>query len=852
MIDNEQFIAECKKAKCSYKEYIVIGNKQIEVKAQLYQSAYKDTTFFGKFNLSYITFETENDIKYRNKNFDYYKVVNGVEQKIGHFYVTEVQDDDTNESVKVTAYDNGIKFLNPYSTNLDFGDSITLYRLLQDCCQTNGITLENESITNGDFIVDNNQFVNGETAGDVICAIAQISGNFAFINWKGNLELRFVVPTNETIEDYVELEDKRDTQPITCLQIGLSEVEGENVVRKDQALIEQYGENWLIINDNPLVYTPAKRIAVIDNIFNKVKGFGYSSFVAKETFDHYRELGDLVTLKNKNGDSISSIVLRISTDYDAVTLEAPSITNAEVDYLYIGPDNMVQQQTKIQVDKANQKIESLITNTSQNTENISSLTQTVSGFDARISQASTDADNASNKVAQLSVDVSSLRSEIGEITDTTVHEKGYGSLEFHDINQSYPVQVKIHPMADSDIAYLYPCTNLFPSNTRYLKNRKLRFTNTQTNEIWEYILPDNLRYYNANIYDEFIMDFGTGGDTSVCQITKKVDISADGTKSALVTEEITQYSFPLELTLTDGDYVVELLGYPNAYLDVTLMSKNMYTSQFTTKVEMNSKITQKADEITTEVQENYATIGNVQELSSRVTQNQNSITSEVTNRQNADNALSSRITQTADSLTSEITNRQNGDNALSSRITQNTNNIETKVSKGSIVSTINQSAEAVKINANKISLEGKEINLTADNTTIKSTNFNVDKNGNLSCVGGAFTNGNILLTSDALGKGRSNFKITRNGGYVTLQEFFNGIKLSNDSAGISIITSIGNASNNVIGGIDMYYNDAGVLSISVDETGVGNIQVGIRLTILVNFTESYKNNRRHVRKRLSI
>ena len=33
----------------------------------------------------------------------------------------------------------------------------------------------------------------------------------------------------------------------------------------------------------------------------------------------------------------------------------------------------------------------------------------------------------------------------------------------------------------------------------------------------------------------------------------------------------------------------------------------------------------------------------------------------------------------------------------------------------------------------KSALNGKEINLTGDNTTIKSNNFNVDKDGNMSC-----------------------------------------------------------------------------------------------------------------------
>lgn len=749
MINNEQFISECKKDKVIYREYIVINNTEVDVNAKMYQTAYKDTTFFGKFNLNYIKFTTPNDIQYRNKDFYYYKEVNGVNQLIGHYYVTEVVDSDTDEEVQVTAFDDGIKFANKYTTSLQYGRA-TLYDVLQECCTNCGIVLKNESITNGDFIVENNQFEENAQYGDVIAAVAQISGNFAFINNMGQLELKFFEDTEEIIEQYVQLEDKRDTQPITIVRIGLSDVDGEYVERRDEDLIEQYGENYLILNDNPFAYSELKRNQLIDAIFNKVKGFGYSAFTSKECFAPYFELGDGIRFRNKNGDLVSSVILRIETNNQDVTLSAPSITNAEVAYNQPESDDSRLKRTELSVDKANQQIQGIITNVGENTTNISSLTQTVNGFDARITEASTKSDNATNKVAELSMDVSSLRSEIGEVTDTTVHQTGYGLLQFENINQSYPVKVIIHAMADSDIAYLYPSSSLFPGSNLFTKDRILRFTNTTTNEVWNYRLPANLRYYNSTTYDEFMMDFATGGDTSVCQVTKKVGINADRTKYALATETTTQYSFPVELALTDGNYTVELMGYPNAYLDVTLMSKNMYTSQYATKVEMNSKITQKADEITTEVSRTYETIDNVAELATRVTQTEEDITSEVTNRTQKDTELSSRITQNANSITSEVTNRQNGDNALSSRITQNANNIESKVSKGSIISTINQSAESVKINANKISLAGKEINLTADNTVIKSTNFNVDKNGNLRCnnanISGTVTSSNATIT----------------------------------------------------------------------------------------------------------
>lgn len=81
--------------------------------------------------------------------------------------------------------------------------------------------------------------------------------------------------------------------------------------------------------------------------------------------------------------------------------------------------------------------------------------------------------------------------------------------------------------------------------------------------------------------------------------------------------------------------------------------------------------------------------------------------------------------------------------SLSSRITATEEGIETKVSKDSVISTINQSAESVAIDADKISLTGKTIDLTSDNITISSTNFSVTKDGKITATSGEIAGWNI-------------------------------------------------------------------------------------------------------------
>lgn len=352
------FKASCKKDSVKLREYIIIDNKQVDIKGDLSATAYKDTTFFGKFNLKMLKFETENDIDYKKKELKYYKEVDGEAIKIGTFIVTEVKDSDTFESVNVTAYDYGLKFANSYTTKLDYSSGkITLLQQIQEICTNCEVEFENTTLPNGSFIIDSNQFVNGEQYGDVIAQASGINGMFATINSNDKLEFIFQNETDEIIEDYVELDDKRDTHPITSVLVAPSEeLETAGAVLKDEALIEQYGEHWLKIYSYGYAYSTEKCQQLVSAIFNQVKGFGYSSFKSKYSFLPYLTLGDKIQFKNKEGQLVNSLILRYETDYDEITFEAPSIINASVEYNLPETAEKIAQRASIEINKANAEI----------------------------------------------------------------------------------------------------------------------------------------------------------------------------------------------------------------------------------------------------------------------------------------------------------------------------------------------------------------------------------------------------------------------------------------------------------------------------------------------------------------
>ena len=332
----QTLINNCNAREVTLSEYVVLNGSTIPVKAVLKDDTYENGNFIGSFIFKTISFEVDNQYDFRNREFVYYKKINGESIKMGTFITTEVTDNDTTEIAKIVGMDYGLKTQVEYTSSLNYDSGqVTLLDVWNEACQLSGLVSGVDHFTNDDFIVDNDQFTStGSLIRNVFQAIGLSSGTFIKVMNDDKIYPIFNVETNDIIEDYVELEDKRDTHPWTCIRLGMSQVQGENVDYMDQELIAQYGENWLIINDNPFAYTQEKRQQLIMNIFNQIKEFGYSAFTTKTSFKPYLTTGDVIRFKNKDGNLIKSIILRYEHNFDEITLQAPSETSAEVKYIY--------------------------------------------------------------------------------------------------------------------------------------------------------------------------------------------------------------------------------------------------------------------------------------------------------------------------------------------------------------------------------------------------------------------------------------------------------------------------------------------------------------------------------------
>lgn len=546
----------------------------------LYDDCYKDGNFIGTFVMKRIEITyNDSDLEFKNKEFNAYKeykLDNETWESInyGTFVVTNVDPSDTKEEITVTAYDYALKFANTYKTDLDYASGkVTLFQVLQEVCQKVGVELENTSIDNGNFIVDSNQFGENTLYGNVITAIAQISCNFAKITPENKLKLLFKNETNITIEtkDYEEFDDKRDTLPYTAVSLGMSNVEGENVSLVAPG-VDPDNAKYLTINDNPFAYTQDKRTQLIQAIFDKINGFGYSSFVLSNCLYPQLECGDLVKIRNKDGQLVDSIVLRPTFEETVLNFEAPSTITSSVTYVQPVDAIEIAKRTEIIVNKQEQTIQAVVSEVGQYDERITNVEQSVEGLTTQVSE-----------IANLIRETSGNNNLI--IEDASANElkslsiKGQISLLFGNDGKTYGIV----PLAEI----------LYPSSTLFGKNMNLIVEGTEETQTIK--LPFTfLNYINSEVCDEFLLQDGKAS------VVRRVGINSNMEKYELEQEVIEDLG-EVNITLFDSYNKIYLQCFDNAILNASYMVKNEYTDEFATKVELNSSITQTKDEINLEV-----------------------------------------------------------------------------------------------------------------------------------------------------------------------------------------------------------------------------------------------------------
>ena len=391
MINVTDTIKEAYSKSTTQYDKIVLDDEEYAINnVELDDDCYENGNIFGSAIAKALSFEIDSSVDLEGKEFKYFtgiKTTVGIEWiDLGTYITQDVEINDTTRIATINAMDYMLKTNIEYTSYLQYSNNnITLGQVAQEACNKAGITLATTDFPNVTFIVDSNQFEQGTLIRQVISAIAQISGTVAKI--KSDDKLYFITPkTSGTVRkvfdlsDYSEAEIKRATHPINLVSLGMSDVEGENVVMKDEQSILFNGENSLVINDNPFAYTEAKRQQLITAIFNAVKGFEYKAYEMTGQGFPYLESLDNVQIVDFEGNTYNSFLFRFyhkSPKGLETEMSAPSITKATVAYQNVATAEQIAKRTEIIVNKQEQTITGIIENQTEFENQLTQVEQTV-------------------------------------------------------------------------------------------------------------------------------------------------------------------------------------------------------------------------------------------------------------------------------------------------------------------------------------------------------------------------------------------------------------------------------------------------------------------------------------------
>jgi hypothetical protein len=268
----------------------------------------------------------------------------------------------------------------------------------------------------------------------------------------------------------------------------------------------------------------------------------------------------------------------------------------------------------------------------------------------------------------------------------------------------------------------------------------------------EYVIDIEELRVKGDVYDSLVITKDED------YVMRRLSLSEYGVLSVLE-QEVKEPLENVNIELFEGDNYIYLIEMQGNKFYAEYLIKNDFNDIYATKNEMNSAITQSAESIEFSVNQKLTSYATTDDLEGAVTE------------------LNSTISQKASEINAEVEKKVD----------------EETITGAYLILKINGDTSEAKLNADKIELSandilnllaGNTINLTSKNIVIASDNFNVDKNGNMTCtnanVSGTITSSNATITGGKI-------KVSGVGGAGDLLRVEN----SNNSSEFSYIQPIG-------------------------------------------------------------
>lgn len=372
-----------------------------------------------------------------------------------------------------------------------------------------------------------------------------------------------------TTDEYFENKPNNIVKPISAITLRSSEVRAAGQTVYDDELIEQYGVNELIIEEDYFAYTDTLRNQYLEAA-KALFGLTYKPLEVNVLGSVYLDFNDIIKVINPQGEEYLTYSLNNNHEYNGVlynTISIPSLSEVEEKYKYETEDKTLRRKTAIEIDKANQRIQSLVSEIGDRSQKETSITQDIDRLEILV-------DN-----------IEDLTAEVTGINPITLPDCIEGSiLDFRIIGNN------------TVFSGLTPAENLVPSNSLYPRGASRIFVKHYNDEdelvstdVYSLKAKAPLRQYSTTIFDEFRYSFDVEEEESKAKIIRRVGVTAGGTLYPLAEEVVETVDIP-DIMLTRGKNVIDIVSpyYANCYARYVLL--NAFTDKFATTYELKSSI----------------------------------------------------------------------------------------------------------------------------------------------------------------------------------------------------------------------------------------------------------------------
>jgi len=241
-----------------------------------------------------------------------------------------------------------------------------------------------------------------------------------------------------TVDGYFENKPNNQVKPISAITLRSSEVKAAGQTIYDDELIEQYGVNELIVEEDYIAYTDTLRNAFLEGA-RGLFGLTYKPLDIDLLGSVYLSFNDGIKVINPQGETYRTFALNNTHEYNGTlynSISIPALSEVEEKYLYETEDKTLRRKTAIEIDKANQQIQSIVSEIGDRSEKQTTITQ----------------------------DIDSIELKISDIEDLTVEKVGNNPLTLDNCLEGNLLQFKIKGN-NTVFSGLEPSSSLVPSDT---------------------------------------------------------------------------------------------------------------------------------------------------------------------------------------------------------------------------------------------------------------------------------------------------------------------------------------------------------------------------------------------------